>query len=299
MDPSEEQMVAEISQHLEQASILVQQKKLERAIEILTRDLALARNRLVPRHGLYGSLVVNLADCHLTLKNYAISERLVLEYLGQLGEDGDERILDNCRSLLANIYMRTFRLKEAETMLLKSIAERTARVGELFPSQIPEHYLLLLSYLSSGRVKEAKALLPRLAQMRSNIPPGYEECEGLAAMVGEAFDLLGIPADQSQADPSPLSIPAQRRDDRTFYEGEGRCWRDFVDRKFGDAARAALELLVERATLRLLEIRLISLLWVGASVERDAEKALAVVPANSWERALVEFTLGRISFDQC
>lgn len=297
MDPSEAQFENEILQDLEQCRTLFQQENLDRALEILERDLELARKRFPPNHTLYGSLVVNLADCHLQLRNYAIAERLVSQHLEQLDENGNEELRDHCRNLLANIYMQTFRSREAEALLLESIGERSKKVGDLDPSQISETFLLLLSYFGTERIQEATDLLPRLKQMRQNIPPGYQDAQRLADIVGDAFDLLGVPVDPAQATTDPASAPEERLDDKGFYQAEAGCWRQFINREFEEAARSGLRLLVERTTLRLLEIRLISLLWMSESVERDAKKALAVLAPGSWVHALVQFTLGKVSFD--
>jgi tetratricopeptide (TPR) repeat protein/CHAT domain-containing protein len=297
MDQTEEQAVAEINERIEQGRILVQQQNLGRAIEVLDRALEVAKKRLAPPHALYCSLIINLADCHLGLENYENAESTIVGYLDQLTANADPQIVEQCRNLLANIYLRTLRWTEAQAILRKSIEERSKRLSDLHPSQIPDHYLLLVSYLKVGRIQEARALLPRMAQMRASIPPGLDDSKGLAEMVSQAFGLLGVPADQPDSDTTSVPPHGQRQDDGAFYGSEVKCWREFVNRDFDAAALSALELLVERATLRLLEIRLLSLLWLGASTESDAEKALAVLPGDGWERSLVEFTLGRIPFD--
>src|SRR5258708_26780966 len=111
-----------------------------------------------------------------------------------------------------------------------------------------------------------------MTQMRANVPPGLADGKGLAEMVSQAFGLLGVPVDQPDSATAITPLPGQRRDDAAFYRSEAKCWREFVNREFDVAAHSALELLVERSTLRLLEIRLISLRWLGASIEKDAEK---------------------------
>lgn len=294
MDPSKELLVDEIAEHFQRALVLFQQGKVERAIEILTERLKLARKILPPHHGLYSSLLINLADCHLQLGNYALAEQLVEEHLEELGENGNAAVLENCRNVLAQIYMRTLRISQAEAMLLKSIDERSKRLGELHPLQIPDYHLLGLIYLTTARFEDAKNLLPRMAQMRSNIGPGEQDAQGLAEMVSKSFELMGNAIDDTAAGLKPEG-PIEKFDDITFYQREAGCWREFADRRFNTAANSALALLVKRSTLRVWEIRLLSLLWMGENVEEDGERALALAPHGSWERMLIKFTLGRAS----
>jgi CHAT domain-containing protein/Tfp pilus assembly protein PilF len=296
MNPPADSDLVEIQQRLAQGAVWFERKNWQQVIETLGHGLALAQQKLPPDHELYSALVINLADAHMNSENFGMAEELVSDQLQRLGKNKAEGARLHLQNVLANIYIRTQRFEKAKAVLVESIRIRQKESDETHPSLIPDYHLLALSYLNSRRVVDAKALLPKMEEMRQRALRGYPEGVGLAQLVADTFRLLGVPFDlppSPSKDHTAGNEPQPNPD--AFFEREAECWGFFINRDFATAAHCSLELLVSRVTLRLVEIRLLSLLAIGSAEERDGNKALAVVPDGSWAHAVIEFTLGRIS----
>lgn len=285
-------------QSLAQCLELSRQERVAEALKAADEGLRVARAVLPPSDYIRGVLVVNGADLHMRLGHYLLAEQLVLDHLRALDSEpagGDQQEIRNeCTSVLENLYVRAGRHAEAEVVLVSTIKEHSRRTGSNAKALGARYYLLALVHAARGRWEGAEGAFQKFEEVRTQLPPGSEDRNSADAMLSELAKVLGKNAEPAEAHGSEVFPGNVRPEREELHRREVEAWRFFVDREFDLAASASLRVLVWRSSARLVYVRLCALLWLGLPIEKDVHKALAVAPAGSVVRGMIEFLAGRI-----
>ena len=299
MSSTSEYNARRIYEHLLQSETLVRQNNLRRALEIIGPDFDLIKDNppAVPDDtyaNLYYSLALNLADIHMGLQHFAIAERMAKECMAKFGDDTPELVISNCEDILANLYVRTERFADAEAAVTEHIRLVARARGELDPSLATKYHLLVVIYCALRRLDEAERPLRALEQIKQNvIRDGHQHLSDICDSFDSARDVLAVakagvlPAQASSRAPPPDSHRLSEQD----------CWQIFCGRHFALAVNAAVRLLGSDPSVRTIEVWLLSRLWMGEDARRAGEEALDLAPAGSSCRTIIEFTVGKLRFE--
>lgn len=285
-----------IHEHLLQGETLIHQNELRRALEILGPDFDLIKDDQSPPPQIYYSLALNLADIHMNLRHFEIAERLSRECRDKLGDKTPELVVKHCENILANLYVRTARFGEAETAITNYIRLSANDGGELEPTLAPQYHLLVISYCATGRFDEAERVLGVLKQIERNvIRDGHPDRANICNSVISASNLLTLAKDAGVAVPaSSICLPS---DQDGLQREEEECWRHFCRHDFVFAAAAAVRLLGTSPSIRVIEVWLLSRLWIGEDIRQVGDDVAGLALTDLSCRAMMEFTLGKLPLE--